>query len=109
MTLFDTIRQQVIQRDGYKCSICFKELKEPLSQRVQHLIPKRLGGLDSVNNCSLMCYKCHGLTELHKPYEFRYAIGFFNKIISRVVTMGKNRMIIEVPKEYLDENETVIR
>lgn len=24
-------------------------------------------------------------------------------IISRVVTMGKNRMIIEVPKEYLEE------
>ncbi|GEM_PF-1739332 len=51
---------KVFNRDEYKCSICFKELKEKLSQRVQHIIPKRLGGSDSLNNLSLMCYKCHG-------------------------------------------------
>jgi 5-methylcytosine-specific restriction endonuclease McrA len=57
------LRTSILERDNYTCSICLKSFKDD-KLRLQHLIPIRLGGLDSINNLTAMCYKCHGLTEL---------------------------------------------
>lgn len=59
-------RLQVLARDEYQCSICFKQFPKS-DLKVQHLIPRRLGGLNSINNLSAMCSKCHTLTELQDP------------------------------------------
>jgi HNH endonuclease len=56
-------RLQVLKRDEYKCSICLRPFTKS-DLKVQYLIPRRMGGLNSLNNLSSMCSECHALTEL---------------------------------------------
>lgn len=61
MTRWQKIRQQVLERDGYTCQNCGYK-NEDLD--VHHIIPRRLGGLDVVNNLVSLCSdKCHWLLE----------------------------------------------
>jgi hypothetical protein len=52
------LRKQVLLRDEYTCQTCYKS--DPILE-VHHLIPKRFGGLDSLNNLTTQCEKCHTL------------------------------------------------
>lgn len=56
---------------------------------VQHLIPRRLGVSDSLNNLSVMCHKCHALTELRKAicHPVRTIHKTIQGIIHDVVTI----------------------
>lgn len=70
------IRQQLADRDGYKCHYCRCSLTrakggKPLSGRnktIDHKIPKCLGGTDDLENLVLACYTCN-IERGHTPYE----------------------------------------
>lgn len=63
---YPKLREQVLERDQYTCQICNKQFdKSDLSTLdTHHIIPKRHNGLDSINNLTSVCEKCHGLIEL---------------------------------------------
>ena len=48
------IRQRILRRDGHICQYCGQE-----ADTVDHVIPRRLGGLDSDDNLLAACYKCN--------------------------------------------------
>jgi hypothetical protein len=58
------MKQQVLKRDDYTCQGCLKKLE---SVEVHHIIPRRLKGLDSLNNLFAVCRTCHELVELRSP------------------------------------------
>ena len=49
-----SIRERILRRDGYICQYCGQE-----ADTVDHVIPRRLGGLDSDDNLLSACYKCN--------------------------------------------------
>ena len=91
------IRQQVLKRDNYTCQDCFRKAR---SLDVHHIIPRKKGGTNDLNNLISYCPECHRfrrgtndslIESLNlQPNEFR----------GRVTTLGKGRSIITIPKRY---------
>jgi hypothetical protein len=72
---WQAIRIQTLERDSYQCQHCGKKDK----LEIHHLIPRRKGGLDVLENTLTVCRKCH------KTIEPCRKMGYPNK-----VTWGKN-------------------
>ena len=53
-TAWRKLREIVIRRDGGTCQLCGME-----GNHVDHVIPRRLGGDDSLSNLQLLCSKCN--------------------------------------------------
>lgn len=53
-----TIRQHVLQRDGYRCVSCGVQLKSA-SADIHHLLPRSMGGTDELANLVSLCDGCH--------------------------------------------------
>jgi 5-methylcytosine-specific restriction endonuclease McrA len=49
-----SIRERILRRDGFICQYCGQE-----ADTVDHVIPRRLGGLDNDENLLSACYKCN--------------------------------------------------
>jgi 5-methylcytosine-specific restriction endonuclease McrA len=47
-------RERILRRDGYICQYCAQE-----ADTVDHVIPRRLGGLDSDDNLVAACSRCN--------------------------------------------------
>jgi len=48
------IKQRILRRDGFICQYCGQE-----ADTVDHVIPRRLGGLDSDDNLVASCTRCN--------------------------------------------------
>jgi 5-methylcytosine-specific restriction endonuclease McrA len=48
------IRERILRRDGYICQYCGQE-----ADTVDHVIPRRLNGLDTDENLLSSCRKCN--------------------------------------------------
>jgi 5-methylcytosine-specific restriction endonuclease McrA len=48
------IRERILRRDGYICQYCGQE-----ADTVDHVIPRRLNGLDTEDNLVSSCRKCN--------------------------------------------------
>lgn len=57
-------KQQVLARDKHICQIC---LKPHEFLHINHIIPRRLKGLNCLNNLFAVCRTCHDLVELRPP------------------------------------------
>jgi len=49
-----SIRERILRRDGYICQYCGQE-----ANTVDHVIPRKLGGLDTDDNLLSACSKCN--------------------------------------------------
>lgn len=49
-----SIRERILRRDGYICQYCGQE-----ADTVDHVIPRRAGGLDHDDNLVASCRKCN--------------------------------------------------
>jgi 5-methylcytosine-specific restriction protein A len=51
-------RQEIAERDGYRCQMCGR-----LTTRyeIDHVVPLHLGGRDDSDNKQLLCIPCHEL------------------------------------------------
>lgn len=59
------LKGKVLQRDEMTCQICYKD-----ADHVHHIIPKRMGGLDVLENLTSVCRRCHKLIELVQFIEY---------------------------------------
>ncbi len=59
------LRQQTLERDNFICQTCLQTFPEE-ELEVHHIIPKRLQGIDSLNNTTTICNTCHNLIELYR-------------------------------------------
>lgn len=53
-----TIRKQVIVRDSSTCQVCGRVV-DGRDCQVDHKIPKKRGGDDSLENLWVLCQRCH--------------------------------------------------
>jgi len=78
---WDSLRQFVLKRDGYKCMKCgrshetLRKLRIPL--QVHHIRPKEMGGTDDPNNLVSRCQDCHKFEYRHRMMKRK--IGLANK------------------------------
>jgi putative transposon-encoded protein len=93
------IRESILQRDNYTCTICHKLFDED-DLVIQHVIPRRLGGSDSPINLSTMCSKCHGVTELRNKMIVTNRRITEGAIIKEATKVGGSCHII-VPREWI--------
>ena len=69
------IRQQVLERDNDTCQICLRKIE---TLEVNHIIPKRLKGLNSFYNLFSVCSQCHDIVELKSPPKIvKYKVVIF--------------------------------
>lgn len=71
------IKQDIYNRDGIDCKLCFNEIKEG-DKQVHHIIPVSNQGTDDMNNLILLCRQCHLL--VHKEGCEK----FYNKFYSYI-------------------------
>ena len=53
------IRALVLLRDIWKCVDCQRVIAEPRHAHVDHIVPRALGGSDSLDNLATRCASCH--------------------------------------------------
>ncbi|MBD2328539.1 HNH endonuclease signature motif containing protein [Alkalinema sp. FACHB-956] len=60
MAISDSLRQQVIDRAGYRCEYCKTSSRLTGSPLVMdHICPISQGGQDSADNLAAACYRCN--------------------------------------------------
>lgn len=58
-------REEALRRSGYKCQSCGISV-DLTSLQVDHIIPRALGGDNSVLNLRVLCIPCHKRLEVSK-------------------------------------------
>ncbi len=48
-------KKQILERDGYKCVMCGKGIKEGIDLHVDHIKPKDIGGKATIENGQTLC------------------------------------------------------
>jgi uncharacterized protein with PIN domain len=57
-TFWRNLRQKILNRDSYRCSVCGMEEGR---LHVHHIVGRVFGGLDTENNLTSLCGRCHRL------------------------------------------------
>lgn len=55
----DSLRYDVMKRDGFRCQICGATAKEGAKLHVDHIIPVSKGGKTVMNNLRTLCDRCN--------------------------------------------------
>lgn len=53
------IKKNILERDGYKCVICGRTVKEGYELHVDHILPKDKGGKATLENGQTLCSICN--------------------------------------------------
>lgn len=81
--LDENVRKYVVLRDNCKCRVCGKSNTK---LEVHHIVPKRSGGTDNVNNLITLCRECH-IKTFKKEEMF---IDYFKNILCCKTTCKKD-------------------
>lgn len=65
-----SIKYQVLKRAHFRCELCGCMDSEKALE-VDHIVPKNLGGEDSINNYQALCYSCNAMKRDHDSTDFR--------------------------------------
>ncbi len=99
----DSLRYDVLHRDGFRCQICGATQKDGVKLHVDHILPVSKGGRTEMSNLRTLCERCNmgkrdkietpQVDEALTPDEFaeRYAqpIGFFDSSGNEVLDFSK--------------------
>lgn len=55
----DSLRYDVLKRDGFRCKICGASAEEGAKLHVDHIIPVSKGGKTEMNNLQTLCDRCN--------------------------------------------------
>ncbi|MBI2508042.1 HNH endonuclease [Candidatus Woesearchaeota archaeon] len=92
------IKKEILERDGYKCALCGKGLKEGAELHIDHIKPKDKGGKATLDNGQTLCSECnilkkrygttdflrkysHKILKIARKYEDKEVIDFFEDIL----------------------------
>lgn len=78
---WDSLRQVVLERDGYRCRKCGSNSR-PL--QVDHIVSLSHGGTNRLDNLQTLCLRCHSLK--HPHMSTRYAPG--DLVVGKVGLVG---------------------
>ncbi len=63
------LKKRILERDGYKCVICGRGIKEGMELQVDHIKPKDLGGRATFENGQTLCSKHNFMKKNYKQTE----------------------------------------
>ncbi|MCL4200394.1 HNH endonuclease [Patescibacteria group bacterium] len=67
---FTTVmKQKIFERDGYKCVICGKGIKDGIEIHADHIKPKDMGGVATIENGQTLCSQHNFLKKNFKQTE----------------------------------------
>ena len=55
----NSLRYDVLKRDGFKCTLCGRTASDDITLEVDHIIPVSKGGLTELDNLRTLCYDCN--------------------------------------------------
>ena len=88
---YDTLREAVFARDGYKCTCCKKSaIKDNVILRVHHLGYWKNDRTNRLSNLATVCTKCH-TSKNHKPNGILYGLSPITKNMSASAFMNSVR------------------
>ena len=99
---YDTLREAVFARDGYKCICCTKSaIKDNVILRVHHLGYWKNDRTNRLSNLASMCTNCH-TSKNHKPNGKLYGLGPITKNMSSAAFMNsvKYQIVELIKKSY---------
>lgn len=76
------MKKKIIERSGNRCERCKIDFDDDFKGEFHHIIPVCFGGNNDINNCSLLCKKCHDVAPnikdkkdllIYKYYFLRFA------------------------------------
>ncbi|MDR3049367.1 MAG: HNH endonuclease [Elusimicrobiota bacterium] len=62
-------KEAILKRDGYKCVICGRGIKEGVELHIDHVIAKDLGGKATMDNGQVLCSRCNFMKKKAKQTE----------------------------------------
>ena len=99
---YDTLREAVFARDGYKCICCGKNaIADNLILRMHHLGYWKEDRTNRLNNLATVCTKCH-TSKNHKPGGKLYGLRPITKKMSSAAFMNavKYQIVEQIKKNY---------
>ena len=55
----DSLRYDVMKRDGFRCVLCGRDVSDGIKLHVDHIIPVSKGGLSTMENLRTLCEDCN--------------------------------------------------
>jgi len=95
-------KSEILKRDGYKCVICGKGIKDGVELHVDHIKPKDLGGKATIENGQTLCSQHNFLKKNLKQTETG------KKMFIRLYELAKkenNQKLIEFTSQILEVYE----
>lgn len=93
------VRSTVLERDGYACCECGRvPVRSELD--VHHILPRSLGGADSVANCKTLCDSCHA--KRHPQFQVGLAGRFLRRWALRLTTLVDRSKNLPAATKALD-------
>lgn len=77
-------KKQILERDGYKCVICGKGIKDGIELHIDHIKPKDLGGKATIENGQTLCAQHNFRKKNYKQTETG------KKMFIRLYELAKN-------------------
>lgn len=97
-----TQKEEILQRDGYKCVICGKGRAEGVELHVDHIKPKDLGGEATIENGQTLCAQHNFIKKNLKQTETG------KKMFIRLYELAKsqeNQELLDFAKQVLEVYE----
>ncbi len=97
-----SIKYEVLKRARFRCELCGCMDSEKALE-VDHIVPKNLGGEDSINNYQALCYSCNAMKRDHDSTDFRDLDKLYSHKEQGCIfcKMGRERIIEENNLAYL--------
>ncbi len=72
-------KREILKRDGYRCVVCGRGIKDGVDLQVDHIKPKDLGGTNDIENGETLCAQHNFLKKNYKQTESgkRYFIRLY--------------------------------
>jgi len=93
-------KETIIRRDGYKCVICGRGIKEGVELHVDHIRPKYLGGKSTIENGQRLCAQHNFIKKTLKQTETG------KKMFIRLYELAKKEKNEDLKKFCADVLET---
>lgn len=85
-------KEEILKRDGYKCVICGRGLKDGIELQIDHIKPKYLGGKSDIENGQTLCAQHNFIKKTLKQTETG------KKMFIRLYALAKNENDMELKR-----------